>query len=395
MRFDPYLLDKDAELEFRRLFKWTGEEVWHKKIVKLEQLSRGWPSYRDYLRQRNPLVVCLERYFNLRKEGRTVWKHLDAASLKLCGYIKLLNRMAHDYSPRILNRLRGSILDDDGIKGFLYELDIAIHFFNQGFDVTFIDLEGCGNYDLLVGKGELEMEIECKRKSIDAGRRIRKGDFYRLADVLFAELEGSGRGVAVSIKSKGSIGTEQGLYRAIAKTVKEHSRSDHHSARVSNLDINIQHLPDDLRIQSEAEFEEAIRPFECPFGYYAVASGRGSTTILVCESAERTKINRAIYDDLKTGASQLSGTRPAILTCLIEEVEEKDWAVLRQPGYGLQAIARRLFSNTSRQHISLLVFNSDRSAPKREGNILSFRDINLQFPNPKARFLVPNSYLSL
>jgi hypothetical protein len=395
MRFDPYLLDRDTELEFKRFFKWTGEEVWRKKISKLEQLPRVSPSHRGYLRQRNPLVVCVERYFNLTKEGRTVWKHLDPASLKICGYIKLLNRMAQDASANFLHRLKGSIFDDDGIKGFLYELDLAIHFFNQDFNVTFIDLEGWGTYDLLVAKENFEMEIECKRKSIDAGRKIKKGDFYRLADVLFAELEGIGRGIAVSVRSEGIIGSDQALYGAIARTVKEISGSDRCSARISNVDLTIQHLPDNLHIRSKAEFDEALRPFECPFGYYAAASRPPSTTILICESAERTKINRAIYDDLKKGASQLTGTRPAILTCLIEEVEDKDWAVLRQPGYGLQAITKRLFSNPSRQHINLLVFSSDRSDPKREGNILSFTDRNLQFLNPKARFLVPNAFLGV
>ena len=77
----------------------------------------------------------------------------------------------------VLNRSRGSILNDDSIKGFLFELDLAIHFFNRAFDLTFVDLEGRGNYDLLVTKGALEMEIECKRKSIDAGRKIKKGEF--------------------------------------------------------------------------------------------------------------------------------------------------------------------------------------------------------------------------
>ena len=38
-QFHPYL-DKEAEREFKRFFKWTGEEVWRKKILNFEQAPR-------------------------------------------------------------------------------------------------------------------------------------------------------------------------------------------------------------------------------------------------------------------------------------------------------------------------------------------------------------------
>jgi hypothetical protein len=67
-------------------------------------------------------------------------------------------------------------------------------------------LAGSGDYDLLVSRDDLQVEIECKRKTIDAGRKIRKGDFYLLSDVLCAELKDTGRRVAVLIKSDGRMG---------------------------------------------------------------------------------------------------------------------------------------------------------------------------------------------
>ena len=55
-------------------------------------------------------------------------------------------------------------------------MDLAIHFFRLGYEVQFADLLGQAQYDLLVSKGEHELEVECKRKSIDAGRKIKKGE---------------------------------------------------------------------------------------------------------------------------------------------------------------------------------------------------------------------------
>lgn len=92
----------------------------------------------------------MKHYLELSRQGKTIRKHLDADSLQMYDYIKLLNRIAHKASDKILKRLRGSIFDDESIKGFLFELQIAIHFCNRGYDVKFIDLAGSGDYDLLV-----------------------------------------------------------------------------------------------------------------------------------------------------------------------------------------------------------------------------------------------------
>lgn len=188
----------------------------------------------------------------------------------------------------------------------------------------------------------MQVEIECKRKSIDAGRKIRKSDFYLLSDVLFAELKDTGRRVAVLIKSEGRMGADQALFGSLANTIKELLRSDRYAAKVTNLDVEIKKLPADLRIESHLGLAEALAPLDCPFAYYAVASDSESTTIVRCESAEANKVLEAIYDDLKKGTSQFCGKRPSFLSCLIEEVEDKDWEELQQ-GAGLQAVAARLF----------------------------------------------------
>src|SRR6266850_1582996 len=237
MRFDPEIYDKEAEREFRWFFRWTREQTWHKKIGKLEssQCFSEADAYRQYLRQRNPLMVTIDHYFNLTRDGKTIAKYLDDFDKRICGYIKLLNRIARDASAAVLKRLIGSVIDDESVKGFLFELDLAIHFFRLGYDVRFADLEGAGQYDLLVSDGKIELEVECKRKSLDAGRKIKKGDFSLLADILFSELKQSGRRFAILVTSEGRMGADQGLYRSLAATIKELLKGESISARVGNL----------------------------------------------------------------------------------------------------------------------------------------------------------------
>src|SRR5262245_44909654 len=125
MRFDADIYDNEVEREFGRFFEWTEEQTWRTKISKIEQ-SPGYSeadAYRQYLRHRNPLLVCVEQYFNLSRQGKTVAKHLDDEGKKICGYIKLLNRIAYQEGKDAPNRLKGSILDDESVKGFLFEID--------------------------------------------------------------------------------------------------------------------------------------------------------------------------------------------------------------------------------------------------------------------------------
>jgi hypothetical protein len=394
MRFDPELYDKETEREFQRFFRWTSEQTWRQKIGKLERSPRfsEADAYRQYLRQRNPLTVTIEHYFNLIRSGKTAAKHFDNFDKRVCGYIKLVNYIAHGASPAVLNRVKGSVLDDESVKGFLFELDIAIHFLRLGYDVKFADLEGIGQYDLLVCDGETELEVECKRKSIDAGRKIKKGDFYLLADILFEELKDSARRFAVFIRSEGRMGANQDLYRSLAKTVQDLLNGESGAAYLGNLEVKIAPLPEDLQVRSEAEARVIFGQFQSTFSYYAVLSGRETTIIIGCESAEPNKVLDAIYDELKRGASQLSGDRPALLGCLIEEVEDKDWKEL-QGGSGLQAVAARLLDNPMRRHVNLLAFSSDRTPPKREENVISFGATHFDFWHGNPKFSLPKSFI--
>jgi hypothetical protein len=365
-----------------------------KKIDKLESSPRfsEADAYRQHLRQRNPLTVTIDHYFKLLRDGRRITKNLDDFDKRVCGYIKLLNCMAHDASSAVLNRLKGSVFDDEAIKGFLFELDLAIHFFHIGYDVKFTDLEGLGNYDLLVFDGKIELEVECKRKSIDAGRRIKKGDFYLLADVLFAELKQSPGRFGIFIKSEGRIGADQRFYRTLAQSVKNLISSETGSVQMGNLEVKLEHLPEGFQVKSDAEALATFAQYDSSFAYYAVFNSRETTILIRCESAEPNKVLDAIYDEKKKGASQLSGTRPALLGCLIEEIEDNDWKAL-QDGTGLQAVAARLFANPTRQHVNLLAFSSDRTPPKREDKVVSFAATHFDFWHRDPKFTLPKSFV--
>jgi hypothetical protein len=103
---------------------------------------------------------------------------------------------------------------------------------------------------------------------------------------------------------------------------------------------------------------------------------------------------KAIYEDLKRGAHQLSKTRPSMLACQIEDLEDDAWERLRGNS-GLAAMTGRLLQSPERNHVNVVVYSSDQTPPKKESGVTSFSATNLSFGNKFAKFSIPKSFLGL
>ena len=83
-----------------------------------------------------------------------------------------------------MSSLRDAVNGAYGARPFAYEIGMATHFMQKGWDVEFMDYSGAGRFDLLARLGTVELEVECKSTSGDTGRRIHRQKVNRLADLL-------------------------------------------------------------------------------------------------------------------------------------------------------------------------------------------------------------------
>ena len=81
-------------------------------------------------------------------------------------------------------RLRDAVNGANGARPFAYEISIATHLMQKGWDVEFIDYSGAGRFDLLARQEAVEVEVECKTTSGDTGRKIHRQEVNRLSDLL-------------------------------------------------------------------------------------------------------------------------------------------------------------------------------------------------------------------
>jgi hypothetical protein len=86
--------------------------------------------------------------------------------------------------PPFEGRLRDAVNGANGARPFAYEIGIATHLMQKGWDVDFVDYSGEARFDFLARHGAAEIEIECKTTSNDTGRKIHSQEMNRLADLL-------------------------------------------------------------------------------------------------------------------------------------------------------------------------------------------------------------------
>jgi len=395
MKLLPEIIDKDAHREFRRFLETTGKNNWERRIARINALpllrSPSPNFYVNYLATRNPLVRPIETFLSLEREGNLLRKHATQDLMKACGYLKVVNAIFHQNDALIGQKLQSILFDDDTLRAFLFELDLAVHFFQRGNEVEFVDLRGNGTYDLFVSDGKREFEVECKTKSVDAGRKITRGNFYLLCDVLVADLAPLTENLALLFKCNGRLIGRQELFHAVAEEIERCRSGGRDKGQVENLHFEVTKLPPGLRIRTNEEAATVLAPHWSPDAHYFVLSN-DATLIVGCESTNRDRVLKAIYEDLKHGAGQLSKTRPSMLACRLEEIDDEGWTKLRCES-GLAAMTGRLLGNPERNHINFVVYSSDRTPAKKEGSTTIFSATNLKFANKNPKFQIPKTFL--
>ncbi len=124
----------------------------------------------------------------------------------------------------------------------------------------------CGiqeRFDFLVSDGQTVLEVECKTKSVDAGRKITRPNFYLLCDVLAAELAPLTESVAVLFKCDGRLSGDQELFHSVADKIKACKVSPR-VGQVSTLHFEARYSPAGLQIRTEEEERVLSARISCP-----------------------------------------------------------------------------------------------------------------------------------
>jgi hypothetical protein len=296
------------------------------------------------------------------------------------------------FEGRLLDAVNGT----KGARPFAYEIAIATHIMQKGWDVEFVDYAGAGRFDLLARRDAVEIEIECKTTSGDTGRRIHRQEVNRLADLLLplakqtADDDGCHR-ILITVPDRlGKSNDELSSIAATATTAVQQRASA--SSDLAHVDYTF----DGLGAWPEPDANpDALAFFEKRFGVqnanlmFLGRPGLSAVAVMI-RSAKADNVVEAISARAKEAADQCSGTRPALIALhLIDEISRSDLQNMLNTSNGLHAVSHAVFRSEKRQHVDSVAFTVAQVARTdgSGGRWLSGDLIMLN--NPEPRFQCP------
>jgi hypothetical protein len=142
-----------------------------------------------YLKQRHPWLSGLEQYYELTNKAKSIHRHLTPELRALGSDAKKVVMLQKHMPDSVKNKYKKDLLDMDSARNYLFEIQVAWHFFLKGYDLQWHEDDSTKRSEFLVRAPGFDFNVECKRISVDIARKIHRRDLYGFADELIPEIE--------------------------------------------------------------------------------------------------------------------------------------------------------------------------------------------------------------
>ncbi len=388
--------DTEAKNLIKKLISFLGRNEIEKKLKSYQQsLCSSGPIFRDYyLRKRHPWWESFSEYFKLQYSGKSIHKHLSDGLMLLAGDAKKVTTLQHTMPNTVHDKYKRDLVDKKSAKAYLFEIQIAWHFYLRGAEILWYEDDGKSRPEFLVKEGDVEFNVECKRVGVDASRKIRRKDFYRLAELLMPKISDIGFCGHIDIILNDRLhGNEEGL-KLLAEDILsrltpecavscqmpfgEISLSLNHA---TGIEVDFQHEYENLLLRKPPNSHGAI-----------FANSKNNKPVdpiaFTLSSKKADEILKGIQEKIKNAASQLDQSRPGLIVCYLEEV----WDLRELASEsGLQYMTCSLVDREDFLHVFAISYSAEPCAQKYE-NYKKIYNQALFFKNPNCKFEYMKSY---
>jgi hypothetical protein len=273
-------------------------------------------------------------------------------------------------------RLRRMIIDnltpDRDIRQIEHEFRAFIHLRQKVQDVSFADLEGRGNFDLLCRSGTSEVEVECKTVSEDTGNPIKNELVVNLSQIFLTSLrkhspmDGSG---IFHLRFKSDPGASKAVLQEFKAVLKSRVLDT-----IDCTDATIEFLPrpswnHELKTLAPVELRNRIEDDPAVKGRaHCITRAGDNMFALSLETSKGNTLAERAIDVLKRAADQLSGTRASMVWMHFVGFAEQEFQALAEfsqggGGGGLNRLVADAVSpsssTTDRSHVNIVRFSGE------------------------------------
>ena len=244
---------------------------------------------------------------------------------------------------------------------------------DAGCAVSFPDFEGSARHDLDVVAEEVEFAVECKAISADAGRKVRRRDFYRfmsmITPTLLADQCDESDVVVVTVNDR--FPTSRVQQEAIAQTVYDNLAAQLDTERIYE-GHSIQRQPTTplaVRAAGGLDFGAACRKQygqDCHVAGGMGSDGRGH--LVVVRSRREDDTSKPALEARKAAVKQLPTDRMGVVALQYEEIEVQD---LSMPHFRrrLGILDNYMFHELTARHLAAVYHCAYAGLHGHEGSI--------------------------
>ena len=375
-----------------KLLSFLGRKEVEKCLQKYStSLRSSGPVFGEYyLKNRHPWWNAISEFFEIQKSGKSIRRNLTEGLKILAADAKKIIILGKLMPESIRDKYRRDLVDDNRARDYLLELQIAWHFFLKGYEIKWHDAGSGSHSEFLIKAPELEFNVECKRISVDASKRIRRRDFYRLAEKVIPKIELMDYSGAIDIVLKDRLhGNDRFLNELASQVINKVSTG--RIMGVFQIPLGSLYLelvpanknPVDLYDRFNSLWKR--KPQQAHGAIFARShNGRPIDPVemtLVSDKSDR--VLDGIRERIsKARKAQLDESKPALIVCFLEGITD-----LRElaTDSGLQIMTCSLLAKESFSHIAAIAYSSETLVEKSSTSEKFFNQ-GLIFDNPNCKF---------
>ncbi|MGB4101453.1 MAG: hypothetical protein WBK91_06065 [Alphaproteobacteria bacterium] len=310
------------------------------RLEQIEKQARN-SEWMRYSKERLGLETALIEVLSYQKStNRILWPPRNPSQYRLYSFIstvvKVYNRLPSPAKVRLTGELNKCINQEDGFGPLAFEMNMATHLMSAGFDVTFSDLEGQAQFDLLACKDNCVVEVECKFVSADIGRKIHQRKFLQLAEHLRPSLENiieksdGGTFIKVELVDRLSASTEE--FELIRNSLEEVLRGQETNSLRLSVTKNRFNFSESPIVSGTRNPRMLLDLQEYVAKYFNVNNShimlradmsRATALLLSVSSKKPDRVLNSIYEKhLRESSRQLTGTRTGIACLYFADLSE-------------------------------------------------------------------------
>lgn len=364
---------REARRYVQRLVEFLGNAAVESRLHRMDEefrKERPNPHYRRYwLEPRRAWWLGLQEALKLDRDGLSL-RHRVSPNIEVLLHSARKLAMLFPGMPTWKRvEYRSRLLRDPDPTPVLFELDVAAHYALEGHRIDWIESgekEGRRTAEFIAVGPSVEIEIECRAKSINSGRKVWRENFYRLFDEIDEPLVEAGASGWIDIMTPDKMPPRSEWRREVLGAIIDRNTWTAGSATLddgTHLGValrsgtTVRLRLGDLQIETQRLLDEAT------FSHVAVVApardGDPTNPVFIRARSEAPdRILKAIFDDLRSKKDQFTGERAAILCCHIPEVESFESLTTGT----LANMTLDFFQNHAGSHIAGVVYSSDPEA---------------------------------